>query len=154
MSDIFFNPSYNTMWTAFGAIGQVGAAFLAIVALIYSLRTFTASLKNSHYAELDRMYQDLLNIKLGNPHLRHGNVKRDDDEEAQYDIYAFMVWNFLETIRDRCDQDKELCRTWYPVIAGENRLHREWLERKENQDKFKRPFLEFIQKDGFLQDCT
>lgn len=55
----------------------------------------------------------------------------------QYAAYAFMVYNFLETIHDRCNEsagwltgrpDKTLRNTWEGIIGDEHRLHSKWFE--------------------------
>jgi hypothetical protein len=57
-----------------------------------------------------------------------------------------MVWNFVETVYDRCQgwTKRRLRETWYPVIAAENERHRAWFDRPENRRKFKEPFRRFI----------
>ena len=143
--DIFFNPYYSTMWTALGALAQGFASIMAIGALIYSMTTFKRSLQTSHYTELDSMYFELLKTALGKPHLNNPTAAtRTDDQKKEYDIYAFMVWNFLEAIYDRCEQNERLCVTWYPVIDAENRKHRDWFNHPDNKHKFKDTFHEFI----------
>jgi protein-tyrosine-phosphatase len=107
-------PSESTLiWTVLGAVAEGIAAILALFALIYSIVTFRRTIKASHYAELDRMYLDILRIAIDKPHLRISGANRTKDQEAEYDAYAYMVWNFLESIHDRCLADQELCRTWY-----------------------------------------
>jgi len=65
-----------------------------------------------------------------------------------------MMWNFLETIYDRCEyfrreserraKDDHLIETWYPVIDVESRNHGEWFERPDNYRKLKKKFREFM----------
>ena len=148
---IFFHSDYSTMWIAFGTIAQGFASIMAIVALIYSMTTFRKSLQTSNYTELDSMYFDLLKVALEKPHLNNPMAARSDDQKIEYDIYAFMVWNFLEAIYDRCGNNEHLCRTWYPVIDAENRKHREWFDYPDNKYKFKGAFHEFIRSDRFKQ---
>jgi hypothetical protein len=149
MTEFFFKPEYITMWTAFGAIAQSVASIMAIGALIYSMTTFRKSLETSHYTELDKMYFDLLKVALKKPHLVAIPAMRSDAERIEYDVYAYMVWNFLETIYDRCSHDKKLCATWYPVIIAEDRLHRKWFDDPANRHKFKTAFYEFVQSGNF-----
>lgn len=73
-----------------------------------------------------------------NVHLRSHYHK----EKSRYETYAFICWNFCETIYDKMDDD--LMRTWSVVIENENRLHRRWFEQAENQSKFKKEFRDFI----------
>ncbi|HWT01505.1 MAG TPA: hypothetical protein VN256_14750 [Pyrinomonadaceae bacterium] len=147
MASIFFSPDYNTLWTAIGAIGQILAAVMAIAALVYSIRTFSKSLTTLHYTELDRMYLDLLKLRLERPYL-NPDAKRDPAQQVEYDTYAFMAWNFLETIQDRCERDEHLCETWYPVIDTEEELHREWFATK-SENKFKGAFRTFIENEEY-----
>lgn len=149
--DTFFQDDYVTMWAALGALAQGFAAIMAIAALIYSMTTFRRSLQTAHYTELDSMYFDLLKSALEKPHLLNPIVIRSDEQKIEYDIYAFMVWNFLEAIYDRCEHNTDLCCTWYPVIYVENLRHREWFDHPDNRPKFKDAFREFIQNDRFKQ---
>lgn len=144
--DIFFRSDYATAWAAFGVLAQGIASIMAIAALIYSMTSFTKSLRTSNYTELDSMYFELLRIALDKPHLINpaAAATRSEEQRLEYDTYAFMVWNFLETIVDRCERDTRLCSTWYPVIDVENRMHRGWFDRPENKHRFKDAFHRFI----------
>lgn len=146
----FFLERYSTMWAAVGAIAQGAASFLALAALIYSMTTFRKSLMLSHYGELDRMYFDLLNIAMARPEFTSPKSLEDAKEKAQYDAYAFMVWNFIETVYDRCGANRYLRLTWCPVMKHEARIHKDWLDRPENASKFKKAFLQFV-SGGFRQ---
>lgn len=139
--------SHETAWVAVGVILQGVAAIIAYSALRYSVITFTKSLTISNYGELDKMYFDLLKTAVEKPHLIDPNGARSRDQRREYDTYAFMVWNFLETIYDRCQDATELCVTWYPVVDAENRRHRAWFDDPENRPKFKQPFRDFIDRN-------
>ena len=149
MREYFFSEGYSTMWTAVGAIAQGVASFLAIAALIYSMTSFKKSLMLSHYEALDRMYFDLLNIVMTHPEFVNP-ASLDGEKKKKYDSYAFMVWNFIETIYDRCGANQHLRLTWCPIMEYEASLHRDWLERPENARKFKQKFLQFV-RGGFRQ---
>ena len=139
--DILSSP---TLWLAIGTILQGVAAIIAFSALRYSMTTFSKSLTVSNYSEMDRMYFDLLKTAVEKPHLINPKAIRTGEQQREYDTYAFMVWNFLETIYDRCHGVEELCVTWYPVIDAENRRHRKWFDDPENRPKFKEGFHKFI----------
>lgn len=147
------------------------------------------------YSELDRFYADLLKIAIEHPHLRTpARLQRDvealhadydpypdlpvatseqraekDRRVAQYDAYAFLVWNFLETIHDRCQEyPEQLLETWATIVAAENRVHRGWFLQQmrkeavraaeaeaagvehEPSDKFCKPFQVFVFEKNFL----
>src|SRR5215211_88729 len=54
----------------------LGVVTMAAAALLVTLRTFSKSLTISHYAELDRMYGELLKLAIDKPHLRDPDAKR------------------------------------------------------------------------------
>ena len=155
----------------------------AIVSGIVSIHRFrrtieqaSESQKSAHYSELDKFYSDILLTGIEFPYLRtpnplstdeeslHGHyTPYGDDEDSEragrYDTYAIMVWNFLETIHDRCEHNDDLKATWQPVIEAENKIHRGWFLREmwkewcREQDegdayrsahKFCKPFRVFI----------
>jgi len=152
--EFIFNPDYATMWTAVGTIASAIATIMGIGALIYSMTTYKKSLQVSHYSEMDSMYLDLLKSVMEKPHLNTSKAPRSGDQIIEYDIYAFMVWNFLEAIYDRCETDKYLCDTWYPVINEEQRKHRQWFEHPDNKHKFKNEFHQFIKAECYLMNCA
>ena len=134
-------------WTKVGIIADTGAGIGIVLTLFYSIWTFRTTLRDSYYAELDRVYFELLRIGLEHPDLV--DVPASTDRKArEYDSYAFMVWNFVETVYDRCQgrgsSKRRLRETWYPVIAAENALHRDWFNVPQNRRKFKEPFCRFI----------
>jgi hypothetical protein len=127
--------------TALGSIGIV-------LTLFYSAWSFRTTLREGYYAELDRVYFELLKIGLERPYLRASLPPADPARASEYEAYAFMVWNFLETVVDRCDgtSNPSLRETWYPIVATESALHRAWFETPENRRKFKERFCRFIEK--------
>ena|SRR5262245_47900658 len=146
MSFILLQAQSVSGWTEAQAIAESVAAIGIVFTLFYSLWSFTKTLRNGYYAELDRVYLELLKIALERPYLLDFAIAPDPRKKREYDTYAFMVWNFLETIADRCGTNKDLCDTWYPVIAAENALHRTWFDLPENRSKFKQEFINFVEK--------
>ena len=126
------------------ASAQVLSSLLAGMALLVSIYTYLRSVKFRHYAELDKGYFDLLAMAVDKPFLRTPGALESEEQRLAYDSYAYMVWNFLETVRDRCMSNVELRETWFPVIDAENRVHRAWFDAPENRHKFKESFLGYI----------
>jgi len=127
----------------------VVATTLAIFALLYSMRTYRKTMQVVHYGEIDKMYFEILKEALNKPFLLRQNSERSLDEEIQYNTYAFIVWNFLESIYDRCMLDHDLQNTWFPIIETERKTHLSWIQKDENRAKFKAEFLSFIDKGKF-----
>ena len=147
--EIFFNEEYTTMWTAISSIMGVIATMMAVFALLYSMKSYQKTMQIVHYGEIDKMYFEILKEALNKPHLVRKNIIRSEEEEVQYTIFAFIVWNFLEAIYDRCMLDSALKITWFPIIEAEYNTHKEWIQKPENRTKFKSEFLGFIDKGKF-----
>ena len=120
------------------------AVIVSLISLFYSVRTFKQSMRLSHYADLDRMYWDLLKAGLEKPDLRRANCTRTPEQQQEYEIYAHMAWCVVESIFDRATRDKELLEIWSSAIEIESRLHREWFDRKDNEYKFRKEFRQYI----------
>jgi hypothetical protein len=95
------------------------------------------------------MYFEILKEALAKPHLVRQNIVRNEEQDVEYDLYAFIVWNFLESIYDRCMLDEALQTTWFPIIETEGELHLLWIQNPKNSRKFKKEFLNFIEGNKF-----
>jgi hypothetical protein len=126
-------------------VGDMLTATTILIGLIggwISLFRFRRTLKEGYYSELDESYAEILKAGLDTPYLRTPAKIADDADgrlqdylpfadgdpikRARYDTYAYIVWNFIETVHDRCVGSKRLRKTWAPVIRAEDALHRGW----------------------------
>jgi hypothetical protein len=146
---LLFSEEYQIFWDAISSIMAVLATGMACFALIYSVKTYKKTMQTVHYGEIDKMYFEILKESLSKPHLSKGTFHRNETEILEYDIYAFILWNFLESIYDRCEEDKELQKTWYPILEVEAINHKHWIELSENKIKFKDSFLQFVEQKVF-----
>ncbi len=139
-------PEAMAMWAKAQVIAEAAGGIGIVFTLFYSVWSFRTTLRDSYYAELDRVYFDLLQIGLEHSYLLDYPVSPDPSKAREYDAYAFMVWNFVETVYDRCQgwSKRRLRETWYPVIAAETARHRDWFNLPQNRRKFKQPFCQFI----------
>ena len=135
-------------WSKAGVIAEALGSIGIVFTLLYSVWSFKTTLRDAYYAEIDRVYFELLKIGLERPELLSYPTAPDPAKADQYGAYAFMVWNFLETIFDRCQgwSKRRLRETWFPIIAAENDLHRAWFELPENRRRFKQRFVRFIEE--------
>ena len=134
-------------WSKAGVIAEALGSIGIVCTLFYSVWSFTRTLRDAYYAELDRVYFDLLKIGLERPDLLSFPASPDPAKATEYGAYAFMVWNFIETIFDRCQgwSKRRLRETWYPIIDAENALHRGWFDLPANRRRFKQRFVHFIE---------
>ena len=126
------------------AVASLISSLLAGTALLYSMTAYTRTLKTSHYNELDKNYLTLLNVALATPYLIEPGTITTKEQQEKYNIYAFMVWNFLEAIFDKSLTDKHLKETWIPIIEVEGQIHYNWFKREENKSKFKDRFYTYV----------
>jgi hypothetical protein len=144
MFGVLNSPEYVNFFGALGGMGDAVGGVIGASALLYSMIVYKESLMLSHYSELDATYAGLLEKCIEHPHFVSEDAERDPTEKIQYDMYAFMVWNFIETIVDRCQNNKPLSETWSPIIAVEAKKHYGWFIKPENKDKFKESFRNHI----------
>lgn len=122
------------------------ALILAVVAFAYYIWDNKNKTRISHYNQLDSAYQVLLTLAFENTYLRKPGTFDSPEQIEKYDIYAFMVWNFLEAIYDNCMKDKSLIETWGPIIEVEGALHIEWFKNISNKVKFKQAFYHYVEE--------
>lgn len=141
--------------TAASAVAAVLAAVAAFLLLLHEARSFRKSVNDLHYTELDNMYLELLKMAIDKPYLRqpdaiYRNPLAKTNQEREYDIYARMIWNFLEAVADRCANDQKLEDTWYPVIRDEGTVHKKWI--RQEPKGFSDSFYERFGPDGKFGD--
>jgi hypothetical protein len=129
-------------------VSSTSTILAAIAILLYIIIWFKEKSSNS-YDNFDAIYLDILKTGMENPSFRNSTLTNDylnkfsGDEKIKYEIYAFITWNFCETIIDK--GDVELMKTWFVVIETENSLHRKWFDNPENSAKYKESFRKHIQ---------
>ena len=127
------------------------ATILAGIAILLYIILWYKDKSNNSYDIFDATYLDILKIGMENPSFRNPILTNDylnsfsENEKIKYEIYAFITWNFCETIFDKGDD--ELMKTWSVVIDIENSLHRKWFDNPENTKKFKESFRLSIQNN-------
>ncbi len=114
------------------------------VGVPWSLRTARIDARNRFYAELDRIYFDIQKLIIQMPFLLNPNLITTPEQRVQYDAFAFITWNFIESIYDYSQQDEGLLDTWKCAFLHESTLHREWFDQPENRLKFKDTFVNCI----------
>ena len=125
--EIFFSDEYETLWTAISSIMGIIATTLAIFALIYSMRTYRRTMQVVHYGEIDKMYFEILKEALNKPFLLRHDIERSIEEEIQYNTYAFIVWNFLESIYDLKSQS-EFTNNFFRTLENNGLINKLILE--------------------------
>ena len=126
------------------------STLLSAVAIYLYVALWKKDALDGAYNAFDTMYKDLLAVALEYPNLR--NAKKtatflesfQDDDKIRYETYAFMCLNFCETLYDK--GNPELMETWSVVIDIEYHLHKTWLQDGSNKAKFKKEFIDFLER--------
>jgi hypothetical protein len=162
----------NALIGGFALAGAIFALYMNQTQLEATLTEFRESNYLTHYAELDRIYFDLMKLAVEHPHLRRPETIADPTQRRQYDAYAYMVWNFIETVIDRIEMENAIARlrdpeptaaprstpngsgndgcgldleqTWRAAIGVETRIHGAWWT-QANADLFKPGFAERVE---------
>jgi hypothetical protein len=128
-------------------VSSISTILAGIAILLYIIMWYKEK-ENSNYDIFDTTYLDILKTGMEYPKFRNPNYTKnyknneDEDEIIRYEMYAFICWNFCETIIDK--DDKALFETWGVAIQVEKSLHETWFNAEENKSKFKSSFREKI----------
>ena len=129
-------------------LGSTSTLLSAIAIYLYII-LWKKDKEDGSYDVFDGFYKDILFKGMEHPEMRNpentADYKRNfqGDERIRYETYAFLVFNFCETLYDR--GNKQLMYTWQDVIFVEYFLHRNWLEQPENKQKYKKEYLDFLE---------
>ena len=131
-------------------VSSTATILAGIAILLYIIMWYKDKSSNS-YDIFDATYLDILKTGMENPSFRNPILTNDylnsflENEKIKYEIYAFISWNFCETIFDKGDD--ELMKTWSVVIEVENSLHRKLFDNPENTKKYKESFRLYIRNN-------
>lgn len=135
------------------------SAVISLTSLVFSIASWRKTRTATLYSDIDGRYMELLKLGIANPEFvnsanttEYKTKFKDELSLLRYERYAFAAWNIVETIIDR-HKNKDLSKTWYPVIEEENKLHRKWLNNRENERKFKKEFWEFMLANSRAFPC-
>jgi hypothetical protein len=142
---------FITKWNA--EIMAIATAIIAIgtVVLTFGLLIAKREEKYKFYATLDDTYFNLKKLVIDFPDLSQTTPEGKSAEQlVRYDAFAFMTWNFIESIVDYSEGDKFLRDTWECILRHEAATHRAWFDVARNRDRFKQRFCEYMQDHHFV----
>ena len=105
------------------------------------------------YAQLDAIYLDIQKLIIQHPFLARPDGPRTADQEVQYQAFAFVVWNFIESIDDYDaelrgrEAESPLKKTWGSIMRLEAMQHARWFQDRANEGKFKSDFRQKMMGD-------
>jgi hypothetical protein len=146
----FMNRVSGAIIALANIVMAVGTVVLAL-GIPWSIRSGAREQRDTFYATLDQFYFRILRLEIEHPHLSVSNYAGKSAEQiSQYEAFAFIVWNFLESVVDYSKDEPLLVATWDGVIRYEAGRHWKWFAKPENRLKFKKAFVEHIEDGGFL----
>jgi hypothetical protein len=138
--------STNDLITNFNTYSQ--GIFLLIVsgwAVFTSWLTWKISTERQDYSDLDNMYQDFLSKAVDDPKLRNPieierylQMEQNKDEHIRYGVYAYMAFDFCESVFDytRGKKNSKNRQAWMPAVVAETWLHWKWFFDPDNFAEF------------------
>lgn len=122
----------------------VGLLILSGLAAAFSVITWYKSTERQDYSDLDNMYQNFLGVVIQDPKLRdEKEIKQYPNFQAKfdpvkYDAYAYMAFNFCESVFDytRGKKNSRNRQSWTPAVVTETFLHWRWFFNPQNFNKF------------------
>ena len=145
-----FLASYDAILAYANIFIALGTIILAI-GIPLSIMVATREERVTSYTVLDQTYFEIQKLLIEHPHLgQPDRGVKSRDQAAQYDAFAFLVWNFLETIFDYGNEQNQLFVTWGCILRYEARKHAAWFLDPENRPKFKGKFIEFVESNHLL----
>ena len=125
----------------------VGTIMLA-VGIPYSIKAAACEERASFYATFDRTYFDIQKLLIDFPQMAQTDCsQKTPDQVTQYNAFALMVWNFIETVYDYSEEDKSLAITWDGILRHEARTHSAWFLKPANRPKFKNEFVAHVERE-------
>jgi hypothetical protein len=147
----FLTTSHDQLIAIANVFIAIGTLILAI-GVPYAINDSSSKQRDAFYATMDRAYFDIQKLIIEYPHLASTELQDKSPEEiTQYDAFAFIVWNFIESIYDYSKEEKNLAETWECILKFESVKHAAWFHRPENRVKFKTSFVHYIERSGFLR---
>lgn len=149
--------SFLHVWNAeiLALANIVLAIFTIVLAIGIPLTIFYSARqeRDVFYATLDRAYFDIQKTLIEYPHLAvSSSVGKTLEQNVQYDAFAFITWNFLESIFDYAEHNKVLRETWHCILCYEAALHGAWFLEPRNARKFKDRFTAYVADNNLIPE--
>jgi hypothetical protein len=147
----FFTTSHEEVLAIANIFIALGTMVLAI-GIPIAIKEAGREQRDTFYATLDQTYFEIQKLVIKNPHLSETDcTAKTPDQIIQYDAFAFIVWNFIESIHDYSKEEKALAETWGCILEYEARRHCAWFNRPENRPKFKKSFIDYIERNDLCK---
>ncbi len=148
------------LFTLLLAIGIPVTIWLSTNEQAESDKRFLEQEQDQFYAQLDRTYLEIQKLIIDHPHLGGDpavllqNPQAAPEHLTQYDAFALIVWNFIESIHEFTRKgDKplrehgmpdRLSQSWQCIFEYEGARHAQWFVHPRNQLKFQPAFRDYV----------
>ena len=131
---------------------SIVSAAISAMALIVSIVTWRKAHRESRYDPADTELFELLKLELEHPEFRSDEwcanalVSSDPAVHRAYEIFAMMIWNYLEGLYERFGE-KELAKgSFAGVIRDFGGRHMGYLKFGNNATYYDADFRKFVEK--------
>lgn len=123
---------------------------LSVVAVILSIYVWIRNRSSERYRILDDRLLSILQINLDYPEFDDAaftsKYDHSDNERLrqQYEIYAMIVWNFLESIFGYYGERGIKRSSFFGVLRYWSTLHQTWLSQQEEKSDYAPKFRRYV----------
>ena len=125
---------------------------MSVIAITLSIYVWLKNRIAEKYKILDDRLLSILRINLDHPEFDDSTftARYAECENAklvrQYEIYAMIVWNFLESLYEYYGERKLKRTSFFGVITYWSKLHQEWFAKPENNNHYTDKFRAYVAK--------
>lgn len=153
MHPVQFVGTYNAHIVAIANIAIALGTIILAFGIPWSLVSNRRAVRDTFYSTLDSTYFEIQKLIIEHPHLSQPNAAKTHEQKVQYDAFAFLTWNFIESISDYSERDPVLRATWDCILVYEVNLHKEWFQNPANRKKFKEKFQTMVKARHLRSDA-
>jgi len=136
--------------TAIDIITTVTTTLIAIVAFIFSWLSYSRTVENEKQRIIDDKIFQILEINLQYPDFDKSdftnsyNKNPEKKISKQYEIYATMVWNFLEQLYSYYGKKKLKKSEYWSAFLYWSNLHYSWFSNPDFSTSYSKKLREFV----------
>lgn len=127
---------------------------ISAIALGFAMISFIRTRDHEKYKISDDMLLEILKINIeypefDNPEFTENFMSHDDLLlKKRYDIYAMMVWNYMESLYDYYGTKKIQKICYWGAIQYWSKLHYKWFALERNYCAYQNDFRKFIENSN------
>ncbi len=128
---------------------------ISCIALFFSIWTWRYNYISKRYETADNFLLEIHKIELNHPEFHDPDLIRqalnhsDPKVRYSYDIFACIIWNFLETLYDRYGERNLRKSPFFGAMKDLSKRHSAWFFKEENFSSFNPQLVKFLHVERY-----